>query len=750
MWAHDDDHDHQKSLWAHVSNLRKALEPETDARTDGVLLTSSPGYVLRVEDRAVDAAVFEHRVTEGRALLDTDPAAASLVLGEALAMWRGQPLEDFTYESWAQPEIARLDELRLEAVELRISAELLIGRRRELIGELESLVRQYPTRESMTESLMVALHGAGRQADALRQYRALQGRLREELGVRPSARLQRVHDQIASGDPALDPGDERSATRASGPTVRGYEIRARIGERGSGVVYRAYQPALGREVAVKIVRPELADDPRFIRRFEAEAQVVARLEHPNIVPVYDCWREPGVAYVVMRLVGEGTLRDVLERGGSLPADALVRFADQIGAALETAHRSGVYHGDVTVDHVLVDEHGDCYLADFEIAASSVACGSADDVRGFAAVVAAVVEAAGLDADPALTAAIRDGSAATEAGPDMASFRRELSRILHRSDPSGRPGPTAVMENPYRGLRSFEQGDAAYFFGRDRYVERLVTRLAERGVAGSFVAVVGPSGSGKSSVVKAGLLPALRSGAVDGSEGWFVVEMTPGVHPFEQLEDALLSVAVNPPPSLLELLTGEHGIGRAVERAVPQHSDTRLVLVVDQFEELFTLTHRDVAVRFMDALADAIETASTRVKLVITLRADFLDRPLGHQGVGRLLRTGAELLAPMTPGELERAITGPAERVGRAGARPGERVDRGHGGPAFGAAAAGVHTDRAVRPPRRWQCPLQSDLPGTRWSERSSRRPCRGDLERPRCRRTASCRADFPPSCHVRR
>src|SRR6185503_391823 len=103
-----------------------------------------PGYLLEVRPEEVDGLRFERMVTEGRALREVDPAAASLVLGEALALWRGRAFEDFTYESFAEAEIARLEELRLEAVELRIDADLERGLARELISELESLVRQHP------------------------------------------------------------------------------------------------------------------------------------------------------------------------------------------------------------------------------------------------------------------------------------------------------------------------------------------------------------------------------------------------------------------------------------------------------------------------------------------------------------------------------------------------------------------------------------------------------------------------------
>src|SRR5512147_1834444 len=100
----------------------------------------------------------------------------------------------------------------------------------------------------------------------------------------------------------------------SGQTVRGYELRDSLGAGGFGAVYKAFQPIVGREVAIKIILPEFANHPDFVRRFETEAQLVARLEHPHIVPLYDYWREPGVAYLVMRLLRGGSLHDLLDRG----------------------------------------------------------------------------------------------------------------------------------------------------------------------------------------------------------------------------------------------------------------------------------------------------------------------------------------------------------------------------------------------------------------------------------------------------
>src|SRR4051812_14184232 len=232
LWGADGGVDKQNALWVYVSGLRKALEPERAKRTDGsILLTRPPGYLVEVDPSDVDAVRFERMVSEGRALADVDPAAASIVLGDALAMWRGHPFEDFTYETFAQDEIARLEELRLEAVELRVDADLQRGLARELISELESLVRQHPLNERLTGHLMLALYRSSRQADALRAYRLLKSRLREELGIEPSAWIRQLESKIVTGDePLQTPGgmSARRDTAGLGPAVRGYELRERL------------------------------------------------------------------------------------------------------------------------------------------------------------------------------------------------------------------------------------------------------------------------------------------------------------------------------------------------------------------------------------------------------------------------------------------------------------------------------------------------------------------------------------------
>ena len=151
-----------------------------------------------------------------------------------------------------------------------------------------------------------------------------------------------------------------------GKTIKGYELRARIGAGGFGAVYRAYQSTVGREVAIKIILPGFTNHPDFIRRFEAEAQLVARLEHLHIAPLYDYWREPVGAYLVMRYLRGGSLRRVLMQGSYALEEAAL-LMDQVTSALSVAHRQGVIHRDIKPENILLDEDGNAYLADFGIA-----------------------------------------------------------------------------------------------------------------------------------------------------------------------------------------------------------------------------------------------------------------------------------------------------------------------------------------------------------------------------------------------
>ena len=154
-----------KTVQVYVSHLRKALGGD-------LLVTRGHGYLLAAEPDQVDVDRFERLAAEGRRALEQgDNDRASRSLHEGLALWRGPPLADFAYESFAQAEIGRLEEARLTVLEDRIDADLALGDHTQLIGELEALCREHPNRERLESQLVLALYRSGRQADALERYR---------------------------------------------------------------------------------------------------------------------------------------------------------------------------------------------------------------------------------------------------------------------------------------------------------------------------------------------------------------------------------------------------------------------------------------------------------------------------------------------------------------------------------------------------------------------------------------------------
>jgi WD40 repeat protein len=248
--------------------------------------------------------------------------------------------------------------------------------------------------------------------------------------------------------------------------------------------------------------------------------------------------------------------------------------------------------------------------------------------------------------------------------DARAFASELRAALGPAAPAVSV-PAVEVRNPFKGLRPFLEADARDFFGREDLVDRLVTRMTEGSEGSRLLAVVGPSGSGKSSLVRAGLVPALRRGAIPGSEGWFVAQMVPGDDPFAELAAALLRVATNPPsPDLLDEIEGdEEGLIRAAGSVLPDDR-SELLLVIDQFEELFTLVDdEDRRASFLASVVAAATHPLSRVRFVITIRADFYDRPLLYRTLAELVRARTEVVVPLTIEELERAVAGPAERVG---------------------------------------------------------------------------------------
>lgn len=422
VWGSQPPSSARKTAQVYVSRLRHELGGDRLAGANG-------GYRLALGPDDVDAWRFEGLAQRARERLASDPRGARQQLEDALGLWRGMPWGELGEHDALQPDVVRLTEQRLLALEDRIEADLELGRARAVVGELEGLVAGRPLREGLRAHLMLALHRSGQSARALEVYDEGRRILGEELGADPSPMLQELHAQILRQDPRLAPDDQ--------------------------------------------------------------------------------------------------------------------------------------------------------------------------------------------AGPAVSVSL------------------------------------AEVANPYRGLEPFRRRDAAVFFGRNALVHTVRDRL----VNDRLVAVVGPSGSGKSSVVRAGVLPALDG---EGS-GWQVATFVPGADPFAGLAGALGRIAAVRNDQLDEVLHGDTlDVLRLVLAARP---DGRLLVVLDQFEELFLVTPDALRERFVEGLIEALDDPSSDVSVLVTLRADFLHQPLAHPAFGGRLQAGLVTVPPLTAAGVEQACTGPAAAAG---------------------------------------------------------------------------------------
>lgn len=673
VWGDDPPATARKTLQVYISHLRAALG-------DGCIESGMRGYAL-VAGR-VDATEFEDLAARGREVTVSDPPRGAELLASALGLWAGSPYEDFADNLALSAEIARLEELRVSTLESRIAADLKAGGSAALIGELESLAREYPLREGFRSQLMLALYRSGRQAEALRVFRQTRDYLVEELGIEPGPELWSLEQRILDQDPALMP---TTTKRDVVPirAIRGYELREEVGRGSAGRVYRAFGRDGNRAVAVKVIDRELSASGEHLGRFESTVQLLARIDHPHIVSLDDCWREPDGAYLVWRWMPGGSLRDSLREGRPWAQDPALNLIRQIGSALDYAHRNGIVHGGLKPENILLDETGAGYLADFPIVTLREGPYVAPEVTEKGQSTArSDIYSFGLVIHELLTGSLphrghpsrllsaevqRVIARATAVDPDDRFNRAEEvvravrqatgSDVVALADSDG--SSVRVIENPYKGLRAFQEADAADFFGRDE----MVRAVLEKAESVPLVAVVGPSGSGKSSLVRAGVIPELRKG--DRGRPALITDMYPGSYPFEELETALRRVAVDwPERGVIEELTSDpRGLLRVIKQILPD-DDSDLVLVIDQFEEVFSLVD-DEATRglFLQSLATVGGDTRRRVLVIVTLRADFFDRPLQYGEFGKLLEEGAVPLAVPSRKDLAQAVSQPARRAG---------------------------------------------------------------------------------------
>jgi DNA-binding SARP family transcriptional activator/pimeloyl-ACP methyl ester carboxylesterase len=227
-----------KMVQIYVSKLRKLLAP-------GTLHTRPPGYSLQLEPDELDLHRFERDVAEARAALDAGGAQqAADRLREALALWRGPALAEFASEPFAPPEGARLEELRIAALESRLDADLALGRHRAVVSELAALTGRHPLRERLRSQHMLALYRSGRHAEALASYQTFRRKLADELGIEPSASLREFERQMLQQDPSLELTAQVEIAAAAASTAAETASRAAVGDIAyarSGEIRIAYQ-----------------------------------------------------------------------------------------------------------------------------------------------------------------------------------------------------------------------------------------------------------------------------------------------------------------------------------------------------------------------------------------------------------------------------------------------------------------------------------------------------------------------------
>lgn len=480
-----------------------------------------------------------------------------------------------------------------------------------------------------------------------------------------------------------------------------YVIDRPLGSGRTGRVYLAQDAVLARPVAVKFIA-DLDPDIATRQRFLLEARAVARIHHPNVISIYRVGELDQKPYIITEFVRGQTL-DQLDK--PVPREPLRPIAIALARGLAAAHRRGVVHGDVKPGNAILSDDGTTKLLDFGFAAvvedtggpggnTHGVAGTPDymapevwrmepadrrsDVYSLGAVLYELAtghtphhEIAMLD----LPRLVQDRDAPSLAGaPGVdARFAAIVDRCLQR-DPERRFASADELRdaledlerastvgpmpggNPYRGLRPFEADHRALFFGRDQEIGAVIDRLR----AESFVVVTGGSGSGKSSLCRAGVLPAVGGGALGGDRIWKSAHLLPGRRPLRALAIALAGALDVDENAALELLTDRAALRDALRESLGEGRG--LVVFADQLEELVTLAEPDEAALAERALA-RFAAGVPGVRLLAGARADYLGRLAALAALGDDLQRALFFLRPLGPDRIREVITGPAQATG---------------------------------------------------------------------------------------
>jgi WD40 repeat protein/DNA-binding SARP family transcriptional activator len=602
-----------KTLQVHVSRLRKALADGNG--TDEILRTRAHGYQLTVDPERVDAHRFEQLVADGRRELAAGQhAQAARTLERALAMWRGAPLGDLAYEPFAAREAERLAELRIGAIEELLDAKLALGRHAEVVAEVDSLIAEHPYRERLRAQKMLALYRSDRQADALQVYQDARVRLVTDLGIEPGERLRRLEQAVLAQDPELLlipvvahlPPELRAETAVAGREAELQQLTDawRHARGGAGRVilltgaHGIGKSRLASELAVAV--HEAGDAVRYeAGQGAAERAAVEGLGRPTLVVLDDVDVLTGLGDAVRKrpvLVVATAVDAVPGAETTLRLEPL--GIDAVRAVAATYARDGI-----------------------EIPAQRLAAASGGNPQRVHQLARAWAhDAATRRVGASVARAEEERSSLRSAEAELADDVVELRAL------DDVPAADRTVVCPFKGLASFDIEDADVFFGRERLVAEMVARL----VGAPLLGIVGPSGSGKSSAMRAGLLAALTAGVLPGSHRWRLRLFRPGEHPLAALGEVA--------------------------------GDGTTIVAVDQFEEAFTICTDDAERgAFVDRLVAL--GRDPRAVVIVAIRADFYGRCAAYPEFARLLGANHVLVGPMRRDELRAAIESPARRSG---------------------------------------------------------------------------------------
>ena len=689
MWGSEPPEDAEKEVASHVSRLRKALTVVApDEQPTTIVVTMPQGYILDITPSNADTLAFERSVTDGRRALSVgQPALALTRLDAGLALWRGPAFADFGDHAIVRTEAARLEDLRLAAVESRVDALLALAAPAVpdgLVEELRTLAGQYWHRERFWAQLMIVLARTGRRAEALAAFREAADRLADRLGAAPGADLRATERAVIAADPTLAGGPPRRPVvpeplAATVPACVGREEeiewllaaldlaatrraqgRLVVGSTGIGksrLVAALAQRAVERDVAINHFRADTRDldtiTPPADRLSLVIVEDLDQGAHEDVARVADFLRSAPTRPVVVVV----TCRDPVRVGdlAGLPKLVLSALDDQAVAQIVRVYAPSAT--DATASSAMINAGG--VPAKVHRAASEWAFG-----RAGRRIDRAVADAA----EPVRRLSfLRD---------EVIGGVHDLAHVRAQARPLRAAAQPPVPE-PYRGLVTLGPNDAEVFHGREQLVAELVARL----VGARLLAVVGDVGTGTSSVVLAGLLPALRGGALPDSAQWRTVVLTPADVVGRSLAELLVELAeTDEPGDALELDPEEADFPAAAGEAVvadpmepafgsgepgpteladESTADGPVLLVVDQFEEAFTALDGPARAELVETM---VATAGTG-RVVLTLRSDFYGRCAEHPELASLVTANTVLVGPMTGAELRQAIVAPAVAAG---------------------------------------------------------------------------------------